>query len=326
MASKKYTALCICEILKEHSDQNHPLSQKEIINLLESTYGIEIKRKSIGSIINEMMEDDVFANYDIQKVSKKGGVYLGQRIVEPEEMTFIKDALFSSKSLTEKQAKDIIKKLSNEFSKHERVSYECLHKYTAINRTGNKNVLNTIDTINEAIINKKKITFQYCKYNLDGTVREKTHIVSPYFFANTEGMYYLVSYSDEHKTDLTHFKVGLIQNVTILEEKQIPLLTIKKNFNISKYIKARPHMFSGKEINAKLKLLNDDSLNRVVDGFGQIKPYCVDGNHYVDLKEINETALIYWCLQYCDYVELVEPSDTRNKIKEKITDTYTRYK
>ena len=49
---KKLALLRILEILKEHSDFDHPLKQEEIANYLEKDYGIIIERKAVGRNIS----------------------------------------------------------------------------------------------------------------------------------------------------------------------------------------------------------------------------------------------------------------------------------
>ena len=41
---------------------------------------------------------------------------------------------------------------------------------------------------------------------------------------------------------------------------------------------------------------------------------------------VNELAIIYWCLQYGESVELVSPIETRNKIKEIVEGMNNKYK
>ena len=45
---KKLALIRILQILKEYSDENHPLTQEEIINILKREYGINVERKSIS--------------------------------------------------------------------------------------------------------------------------------------------------------------------------------------------------------------------------------------------------------------------------------------
>ena len=63
-----------------------------------------------------------------------------------------------------------------------------------------------------------------------------------------------------------------------------------------------------------------------MEWFGQkARFYQKDNVVYADVTA-NEQALIYWCLQYGDTIELVEPKDTREEIKKKIEVLNKRYK
>ena len=61
--NKKLSIIYILEILKEHSDEKHPLTQNEILKKLNDIYGMECERKSVGANIENLIE----AGYDIVK-------------------------------------------------------------------------------------------------------------------------------------------------------------------------------------------------------------------------------------------------------------------
>ena len=48
--------LCILNVLREHSDENHPLTQAQIIKKIEHKYGLELERKSIGANIESLID------------------------------------------------------------------------------------------------------------------------------------------------------------------------------------------------------------------------------------------------------------------------------
>ncbi len=47
--NKKSSILLILKVLEEYTDENHYLTQKEIVDKVSQLYGIEIERKSVGS-------------------------------------------------------------------------------------------------------------------------------------------------------------------------------------------------------------------------------------------------------------------------------------
>lgn len=84
-------------------------------------------------------------------------------------------------------------------------------------------------------------------------------------------------------------------------------------------------MFGDKTINATIKLTDDNSITYVMEWFGEnAKIYKKNNTTYADIVS-SEKALVYWCLQYGESVELLTPKETRNKIKEKIEIIYNKY-
>jgi len=77
IGNKKLSILYILEILKDYSDENHLLSQTEIVKKLNLLYGMECERKSVGSNIDNL----IAFGYDIIKTPS--GCYLGARDYEP---------------------------------------------------------------------------------------------------------------------------------------------------------------------------------------------------------------------------------------------------
>ena len=102
--TKKMLNMLILDILKEYSDQDHRLTQQEIIRLLKSNYDMECDRRSVKNNILCLRE----LGYDI---SMENGYYLLEREFEDVELRMLIDSVLFSKNLTQKQAKELIEKL-----------------------------------------------------------------------------------------------------------------------------------------------------------------------------------------------------------------------
>lgn len=320
--NKKLSILCILEILKDYSDENHLLSQTEIVKKLNSIYGIECERKSVGANIDNLID----FGFDIIKIPHKG-CYIGERILEPSEVSFIVDALFSSKSISGKQAKELSVKLSNLLSKYQRGKYKYIFKADEINRTNNKELFYIIDVIQEAIENNKKISFNYIRpYNEKGKDK-KVYVVNPYFLVNSQSRYYLICNFDYYN-EIGNYKVDFIKNIRILDDERKPLNNLKgyeKGFDISKYINEHIYPFGDKTVYATIKLTDDNSITYVMEWFGNnAKIYKNSDAIYADIAS-SEKALVYWCLQYGESAELIAPNETRNKIKEIVENIQKKY-
>ena len=100
--NKKMLPICTLKILERFSDEKHPLMQKDIIALLKKYYDLEIERKALSRMLNELMEMD----YDI---IYQNGYYLGEREFSNSELNFLIDSILSSSTLTPSQADSMIK-------------------------------------------------------------------------------------------------------------------------------------------------------------------------------------------------------------------------
>ena len=88
-SNKKLYIMYILKVLREESDENHPLKQAEIISKIKSRYAVEIDRKTISRTIESLVDMGI----DIVKL-EGGGCYIADRDLEPSEVTFLIDAIF----------------------------------------------------------------------------------------------------------------------------------------------------------------------------------------------------------------------------------------
>lgn len=325
-SNKKLSILYILEVLKQYSDENHLLTQKDIIDKIYSDYGMECERKSIGSNIDSLID----FGYDI--IKQKNGCYLASRDFEPSEVQFLVDAVFSSKSISSNHSKQLAEKIFSSLSKYERKQYDYIYNADNISRSENKQLFYTIDILNEAIKKGKQVEFNYSRYYLDNAKKEKnnkkTYIVNPYFLITNQGRYYLVCNYDYYD-EIANYKVDKIENIKILDSKVKPITKLKgceNGIDIAKYVNDNVYMFSNDTINATLLIDNEYTVNYVVDWFSKnAKIYLKDNKIHANIKT-NEQALIYWCLQYGETVELLEPLELRERIKNIVISMNEKYR
>ena len=114
MEAKKLALIRILQILEEHTDYNHPMTQEEIHKRLLNDYGIEIERKAVSRNLSMLKE----AGYDIESDRSRGS-YLASRTFEDSELHMLIDGVLSSRYVAAGQSKDLIQRicrLSNKYS------------------------------------------------------------------------------------------------------------------------------------------------------------------------------------------------------------------
>lgn len=185
--NKKKTLLYVLDILREHSDENHGLSQKRIAELLALQYGIEMERKAIANNI-EYLED---LNYPVEK--NKDGVYLAGYPFNNTELRLLIDSVLSSRHISEVQAKGLIKKLCGLSSKYFRERVKHIHTIDEWTKSDNTGLFANIEMILTAITKKKKIRFTMNSYGIDKRLHPgREHIVSPLRLLMKEQRYFML--------------------------------------------------------------------------------------------------------------------------------------
>lgn len=330
-APKKGLPIYVLKVLSENSDVNHPLTQQAIIDLIERDYDVEFERKAIGSCIDLLLDFD----FDIVKVSGKG-YYLNARLLDNSEITYIVDALFSSKSISGTQTKNIINTLTSTLSKHDQKNYKYVYKSADVNRTLNNTVFYNIEIITEAINKGCQISFDYLTYDINGNMVNKKsplpdgkYYVSPYYLVNNYGRYYLLCGYGKNPTKLSIRRIDYMVNVSILN---IPLIDARdleepySNFDVSKFINEHIYLFTTEVVNALVELKDSYAIQYVKDWFGEGSEIINKDNKIYCRFKVDASALHYWALQYAEHVKVIEPKSSVDKLKTAIASISEKYK
>lgn len=326
--NKKASIILVLKVLEEYSDENHYLTHQNIIDKIESLYGLELERKSIASSLSLLEE----LGYDIVK-GPKGGFALLSRTLESSEVTFLVDAIFSSKSISGKQARELTKKVSSVLSKYDRKTYEYLNKSSDISRTSNAEVFYNIELINEAIKRNKWIGFKYIDYDDDGkeTLRFNGYVYhcSPCYLVNNFGRYYFMGY--RYKYDhVSSYRIDYMKDVYIMEERErIDPKTLNefKNYNsISDYINDHVYMFSEQIIDVKIELKASYVVQYVNDWFGKNARVYKENNKLMARIKCDKLAFFYWAMQYGEHIHVTEPQEMIDMIKNAAKAIEEQYK
>lgn len=323
-ANKKMLNMLILEILQQYSDENHLLTQQEIIKLLNQNYGIKCDRRSVKNNVMSLKE----MGYDI---ATDKGYRLLSREFDDTELRILIDSILFSKSVSTKQAHRLITKLRKLASNYFNAKVSHVSNLPELNRTINKQAMYSLDAINDAIAEKKKVQFIYNEIGTDLKLhpkRQDPYIVNPYQIVANNGRFYLIGNYDNHD-NVAHIRIDKMTDVKLLEEKVKPMnkvLGLEKGLNLPKHMAEHIYMFGGESIPVKIKTTSD-MIGQLVDWFGtDIKVIEEKADNIVVRVECNYSAMRYWALQYGLFVEVLAPADLRKQILEDATEMIKKYK
>jgi predicted DNA-binding transcriptional regulator YafY len=317
MLTDRANTICLLNILREHSDEEHILSMGEIIAMMDSEYGLSTERKTIYHCLNLLLE----LGYDISMYKDNNrGYFLRERELEISEVRLIMDSIFMNRGISAKQSAVLIKKLQKmTLSAHKRKVYKSLTSVHNTVKTPNKDVFLNIELLDEAITSKRRVSFTYLEYNFKKELkprRERKYVFSPYGMVAANDFYYLVGiYGDQHKK-VSYYRVDRMKDIEILAQ---PIKPAPSGFDIYKYAKEAIYQHSGDPQNITIEC-HSKILNEVIDRFGKNVHLAPgkDSDHFVARITANPDGVKLWLLQNLEKCEVIMPKSLRNEVKRAI--------
>lgn len=325
--TKKMLNMLILEILRVYSDEQHPLTQQEILRLLKSEYGVEqCDRRSVKANVLSLKD----MGFEISMEEGEGYCLL-KRELNDAELRWLIDAVLFSKSLSSANAKRLIEKLKGLGNKYFEPQISHVSATLDIPRTDNKQVLINVHQISAAIDQKKKVSFYYNRYGTDFKLHDqgKEYIASPYQMIAANGFYYLLSNRDNHD-DIEYFRIDKMSKVKVLDEQVKPMkqvVGLEHGLDLPKHMAEHVYMVTGesKTVTMKCNICMTDAL---ADSFGKdirvLEEDEKSGTITVRVK-CNLNATFYWALQYGLSVEVLEPVELRKRIRDAVKVMMEKY-
>lgn len=318
--------ICILEVLKKHSDVNHKLTQKDIIDYLKKDYGIKLERKSVGRILERLK---VELDQNIEQDSH--GSWMEPREFEDVELRMLIDAVFTSRYIPKNYSADLINKICGLSSEYFKPHIKYTYTVDDLDKTENKSVFLNIELVGNAIEAERQIEFDYNKYKADKKLHYSSHhIMTPYRMIVHNQRYYLMGYHEYFK-NIVYYRLDHMTNMKVLDDKvATSIRTVpgwKGGITNKNMATNMPYMFSDKHERITL-YVNTDLIDQMVDWLG----YDIEVLDESDPKRIkiliktSPQAIKYFALQYINDVEILEPLALRKEIREILKESLKKYK
>ena len=311
--------ICILNILKKYSDENHALTASEIIEKMNSLYYVNAERKSVYRDIEVLAE----CGYNVAKAGRNG-FYLAERNFEPAEIRLLNDAVLSARFIPPKITRELSEKLRTELSIYQAKQIESQTYFDHRVKYDNEQIMYIIDTIHKAICERRKITFDYFRKKIENSqvcrVMTRSHIVSPYALVWSDEKYYLVGNYEKYN-NISHYRLDRMENVAATNEpaRYFEEVSEYKNmFDIGDYVSRVFQMYSGEEEEIIL-LCKNELLEKMIDKFGDNVRYVSCGEEHFRLKAkcCRSEGLVEWLMMFGNRCAVISPESLRNDIVER---------
>ena len=296
--------LLILKYLWENTDEENTVSIADIIRHL-SEHGFSSDRKTVAKYIDTLTDFGI----DIVKIRKTQNRYfIGTRHFEAPEVKLLIDAVQSSRFITKQKSKELIKKLSAFVAPNQALVLKRHLYFDSRVKTNNEAIYITSDSIQTAIAEKKKISFQYFDYDVNGKQKLRHHgeqyLVSPFDLIWSNDTYYLVGFHDK-KEIVAKFRVDRIKNLIVTG---IRAVSKPNDYSVSEFFLQEFSMLHGDKCIVTL-LCQNDLINSIIDRFGvDIKTTVVDDNHFTVTVPVNLSNTFYgWVFSSAGKMKIIEP-------------------
>lgn len=302
---QKIKLLKLVELLRQETDENHPLRTSIIckrLNLLK----ISCDRRTLGKDVALLNEQgfEVMSTF----IGHEKAYYIESRNFSIPELKILIDAVQAASFITEKKSEELINKIASLGGSHQA---EILKRNIICFNTrkhSNESIYYNVGFLEEALEEKKKASFYYFDLNENGEKvyrkDKERYIVEPVALIYNEDNYYLMCYSSKYD-NICNYRVDRMESVEI-EKETVSDNAIIKESDVARYTEQVFKMYGGPQ--EEVTLLFDNSLiGAVYDKFGEnTKIERVDENTCKARVEVQVSPTFWgWVYQFEEKMKVI---------------------
>lgn len=323
-ANQKLKMLYLLEILRRETDEEHPLTLKQIIDLLAQR-GISAERKSLYDDIEQLrlLGEDIITVRDTAV-----RYYIGERTLDIPQLRLLVDAVQSSRFITRKKSEELIRRLESLTSRH--LAGQLQREVVVSGRIKNMNesIYYNVDRLQSAITAGRQVTFQYFDWGVD----KKQHLrhggalytVSPWAMVWDDENYYLVAYHSEKGT-LRHYRVDRMLHIAVTDLPREGEAAFRSH-DLAAYSRQTFGMFGGQEQWVTLRC-HKGMAGVMLDRFGSDTPFIPDGEDYFTARVpvVVSPPFFAWLSGFERDIRLIAPTAVAQEYVAYLTDILAGY-
>lgn len=321
---QKIKLLKLYELLRNETDESHPISRRDLCNRLNEL-GISSNVRTLSKDI-EVLQENGFEVMSYLK-DKERFYYIPEHELSIPEIKILIDAVQAASFITEKKTAELVEKVAALAGSH---CAELLKKNMVCFNTRkhtNEAVLYTVDSIEDAIIRKKKIAFNYFhlnekaerEYVLTPTGRKKRYYVEPVALVFNEDNYYLMGYMARHPGKTANYRIDRIDHIEVVEESVLSDEALEKINTVAEFTEQAFKMFGG-ELEEVALQFDKTLVGPVFDKFGEGTPMMTanDTTCAATVHVQISPTFFGWLAQFGNKMHVISPANVIEQFKEHI--------
>ncbi len=340
---KKYLHFDMVRILKENTDRDHPMKQKELLAELQKK-DEKINRTTVWNALNDLVANSLetrihYAGEEEEAVSGEDkrqyytNLYYDQEFTDAE-LRWLIDGILYSRNVPHAERDVIIGKLCGLGNRYfqKNMSMKKIRRLSD-DEPMNEELFRNIEIIGRAMEEGRKIGAVYNYMGPDFTLEpvygdpEYHQLLNPYAMVMRNGFYFLICNKDNY-SDLTHYRIDRMTDIRI-EDKPIKSVRELKDYhgglNIQEYMEHNINMAFGKPERITF-LARPYAVPTLIDTFGKgISFNENEDGSYICTVNVPAFDIERFAMQNWDLITIISPDLIVQRIKgysEKLAEKY----
>ncbi len=322
--NQKIKLMKIMEILRQETDEEHPMTKVELAARLVAM-NVSCSPRSLIRDIKLLNEQ----GYEIMErlMGHEKGYFVCDRSFSVPELKILIDAVQAAGFVTEKKTGELVDKIAALGGSHRAAILKGnIVKFNTRKHT-NETIYYTVGFIEDAIQRNKKIIFRYFDLDENGqkVYRRDGHhyVVEPVALVFNEDNYYLIVYSEKHD-GTANYRVDRIDSVEIIDD---PISDKARSLRrkVARYTEEAFKMFNGQPETITLRF-TDKLIGPVLDKFGEVTKMTRVDDHTIEATVQVRIAPTFWgwLFQFGTDMDIMEPEALKEEYKNKAAELLNR--
>lgn len=315
---QKIKLLKLMELLRQETDEHHPLSTNEICNRL-STMGISCERRTLAKDILLLNEQ----GFEVMccRVGKEKGYYIEDRSFSVPEIKILIDAVQAANFITEKKSSELIDKISALGGSHQADILKSNLVHFNTRKHSNETIYYSVAYLEDAIQQKNKVLFRYFDLDEHGekVYRRDGHryVVEPVALVFHEDNYYVVVYSAKHDST-ANYRIDRMDSVEIIDEPVSQKALTLRN-EVAGYTERVFKMYGGQSVDLVIEF-DDKLIGAVYDKFGENTKMIRTHEHgcVATVKVQISPTFWGWLFQFGNQMRILSPANLTEEYKNMV--------
>ena len=322
---QKLKLLYIMDYLLQSSDAEHPASLKELLAYLAER-GVSAERKSVYDDIEALR----LYGLDVERAGQgsRSGYYVASRDFELAELKLLVDSVQSSKFITERKTRALIKKIEKLAGRRDARSLQRQVFVSNRIKTMNESIYYNVDAVHAGITENRKLRFRYFEYTVAKKRRFRRagayYLVSPYALTWDNENYYLIGYDDRH-AEIRHYRVDRMSDIATVNEPRTGAEAFRAA-DMALYTRKVFGMFSGREEHVRLRFA-ERLAGAVLDRLGREVLLIPDGagGFTVGADVAVSPQFFAWVTGFGDEAQILAPPRVVEEFRDHIRKVAAQY-